>query len=294
MTTTPNTNTTPDSQGAIRTEPVFHYINGKFQPGQAGRSFETLNPATNQPLTTVAEGLVEDIDLAVSAARRAFDEGPWPRLSAAERARILMRIADAVEAHADEVAQLEVHDVGMPITQARGQAARTAENFRFYARVIQDLTGETYPVGQSFLNYTVRKPVGVAGLIMPWNTPLMLSSWRIAPALAAGNTIVLKPAEWSPLSADLFAHLIDEIGLPPGVFNVVHGFGEACGAPLVAHPHVNLISFTGETTTGKTIMASAAATLKRCSVELGGKSPVVIFADADFERAVDAAVFGIF
>jgi 5-carboxymethyl-2-hydroxymuconic-semialdehyde dehydrogenase len=294
MTTTPNTGPTPGSLGATRTEPVFHYINGQFQPGQAGRTFETLNPATNRPLTTVAEGLAEDIDLAVQAARRAFDEGPWPHLSAAERARILMRIADAVEGHADEVAQLEVHDVGMPITQARGQAARTAENFRFYARVIQDLPGASYPVGQSFLNYTVRKPVGVAGLIMPWNTPLMLSSWRIAPALAAGNTVVLKPAEWSPLSADLFAHLIDEVGLPPGVFNVVHGFGETCGAPLVAHPQVNLIAFTGETTTGKTIMASAAATLKRCSVELGGKSPVVIFADADFERALDAAVFGIF
>jgi 5-carboxymethyl-2-hydroxymuconic-semialdehyde dehydrogenase len=294
MTTTPNTGINLGEQGTIRAEPVFHYINGQFQPGQTGRAFETLNPATNQPITTIAEGLAEDIDLAVQAARRAFDEGPWPHLSAAERARTLMRIADVVEAHADDVAQLEVHDVGMSITQARGQAARTAENFRFYARVIQDLPGASYPVGQSFLNYTVRKPVGVAGLIMPWNTPLMLSSWRIAPALAAGNTIVLKPAEWSPLSADLFARVIDEIGLPPGVFNVVHGFGETCGAPLVAHPGVNLISFTGETTTGKTIMASAAATLKRCSVELGGKSPVVIFADADFERALDAAVFGIF
>ncbi|MBV9228730.1 MAG: 5-carboxymethyl-2-hydroxymuconate semialdehyde dehydrogenase [Chloroflexi bacterium] len=294
MTTRPNTGVTSGGLGVIRSKPVFHYINGQFQPGQASRTFETLNPATNRPLATVAEGLAEDIDLAVRAARRAFDEGPWPRLSASERAYMLTRLADAVEAHADEIAQLEVHDVGMPITQARSQAARTAENFRFYARIFQNLTGEAYQVGQSFLNYTVRKPVGVAGLIMPWNTPLMLSSWRIAPALAAGNTIILKPAEWSPLSADLFAHLVDEIGLPPGVFNVVHGFGETCGAPLVAHPGVNLISFTGETTTGKTIMASAAATLKRCSVELGGKSPVVIFADADFDRAVDAAMFGIF
>jgi 5-carboxymethyl-2-hydroxymuconic-semialdehyde dehydrogenase len=294
MTTTPNMGTTSKKTNTIRVEPVLHYINGQFQPGRAGRSFETLNPATNQPLTTVAEGLAEDIDDAVQAARAAFDQGPWPRMTTAERARFLTRIADAIEAHADEIAQLEVHDVGMPITQAHSQAARTAENFRFYARVVQNLVGESYQVGQAFLNYTVRKPVGVAGLIMPWNTPLMLSSWRIAPALAAGNTIVLKPAEWSPLSAHLLAHLIDEIGLPPGVFNVVHGFGETCGAPLVAHPGVNLISFTGETTTGKTIMASAAATLKRCSVELGGKSPVVICADADFNRAVDAAVFGIF
>ena len=179
---------------------------------------------------------------------------------------------------------------GMPITQACSQAARTAENFRFYARIVQGLTGKSYQVGQAFLNYTIRKPVGVAGLIMPWNTPLMLSSWRIAPALAAGNTVILKPAEWSPLSAHLLAQLIDEVGLPSGVFNVVHGFGETCGAPLVTHPGVNLISFTGETTTGKTIIASAAATLERCSVELGGKSHVIVCADADFERAVDAAV----
>jgi 5-carboxymethyl-2-hydroxymuconic-semialdehyde dehydrogenase len=286
--------TTTIHNHTIHIEPVLHYINGQFRPGHQHRTFETLNPATNEPLTTVAEGLAEDIDDAVQAARTAFEEGPWPRMTATERAHVLLRIADTIEAHADEVAYLEVHDVGMPITQARSQAARTAENFRFYARVIQHLAGEAYQVGQTFLNYTIRKPAGVAGLIMPWNTPLMLSSWRIAPALAAGNTIVLKPAEWSPLSANLFAHLVDEIGLPPGVFNVVHGFGETCGAPLVAHPGVSLISFTGETTTGQTIMASAAATLKRCSVELGGKSPVVIFDDADFERAVDAAVFGIF
>jgi len=275
-------------------EPVLHYIDGRFQPGLAGRAFPTLNPATNRPLTEVAEGLAEDIAVAVRAARRAFDEGPWPRLKAAERARVLTRIADAVEARAEDIASLEVRDVGMPITQARAQAARTGDNFRFYARVIQDLAGDAYAVGQEFLNYTVHKPVGVAGLIMPWNTPLMLSTWRIAPALAAGDTVVLKPAEWSPLSADLLARIMDEVGLPPGVFNVVHGFGETCGAPLVAHPGVNLIAFTGETTTGRTIMAEAARTLKRCSVELGGKSPVVVFADADVDRAVDAAVFGIY
>src|SRR5581483_9990450 len=294
MTTT--TSATAASQPAARpsVEPVLHYIGGRFVPGQAGRSFETLNPATNTAITTVAEGLDGDVDAAVQAARRAFDEGPWPRLKAAERARWLNRIAQAIDAHAEEIALLEVMASGMPVTQARAQAARTGENFRFYARIIEGLAGESYQVGQEFLNYTVRKPVGVAGLIMPWNTPLMLSTWRIAPALAAGNTVVLKPAEWSPLSANRLAHLIDELGLPAGVFNVVHGFGESCGAPLVAHPGVNLIAFTGETTTGKTIMAGAAATLKRCSVELGGKSPVVVFADADFERAVDAAVFGIY
>ena len=294
MTTMPDINTTLQAKNTLQVGPVLHYINGQFRPGRAGCSFETLNPATNQSLATIAEGLAEDIDDAVHAARTAFDTGPWPRMMVGERAHFLIRIADAIEAHAEEIAQLEVHDVGMPITQARSQAARTAENFRFYARIVQGLTGKSYQVGQAFLNYTIRKPAGVAGLIMPWNTPLMLSSWRIAPALAAGNTVILKPAEWSPLSAHLLAQLIDEVGLPSGVFNVVHGFGETCGAPLVTHPGVNLISFTGETTTGKTIIASAAATLKRCSVELGGKSPVIVCADADFERAVDAAVFGIF
>ena len=294
MTTTPNTHTSLQSTHMVNAEPVLHYINGQFRSGRRERSFQTLNPATNQPLATIAEGLAEDIDDAVYAARTAFDKGPWPHMTAAERAQFLMCIADTIEAHTEEIAQLEVYDVGMPITQARSQSARTAENFRFYARTVQNLAGESYQVGQAFLNYTIRKPVGVVGLIMPWNTPLMLSSWRIAPALAAGNTIVLKPAEWSPLSAHLLAHLIDEIGLPSGVFNVVHGFGETCGAPLVSHAGVNLIAFTGETTTGKTIMASAAMTLKRCSVELGGKSPVIVCADADIERAVDAALFGIF
>lgn len=294
MTVIPDVSTTLQKTPMFHIAPVLHFINGQFQSSRSGHSFATFNPATNQPLTSIARGLDEDIDDAVQAARTAFDVGPWPRMTAVERANFLVRIAAAIEAHAEEIAQLEVHDVGLPITQARSQAARTAENFRFYARVVQNLTGESYQVGNAFLNYTIRKPVGVAGLIMPWNTPLMLSSWRIAPALAAGNTVVLKPAEWSPLSANLLAQLIAESGLPPGVFNVVHGFGESCGVPLVAHPGVNLISFTGETTTGKSIMASAAATLKRCSVELGGKSPVIVCADADFDRAVDAAVFGIF
>lgn len=274
--------------------PVSHYIDGRFVPGRAGRVFETLNPSTNRPITTVAEGLAEDVDAAVRAARRAFDEGPWPRSSPAERARMLLRIADAIEDRAEEIAHLEVLDTGLPITQARGQAARAAENFRFFARRIQDLEGQAFQVGDRFLNYTVHKPVGVAGLITPWNTPFMLETWKVAPCLAAGNTCVLKPAEWSPLTAYKLAEIIHEVGLPPGVFNVVHGFGETAGAALVAHPLVNLISFTGETSTGKAIMANGAATLKRYSFELGGKSPVVVFADADFDRAVDAAVFGVF
>lgn len=275
-------------------KPVFHHINGQFQEGRAGRSFPTIDPATNRAITQVAEGLAEDIDSAVQAARCAFDEGPWPRMSSDERATYLNRIADAIEAHAEEIVLLECLDTGMPITQARGQTARAAENFRFFAHVITTIAGESYQVGERFLNYTIRKPVGVAGLITPWNTPFMQESWKVAPCLAAGNTCVLKPAEWSPLTANTMAQIMSEVGLPAGVFNVVHGFGESCGAPLVAHPQVNLISFTGETTTGQAIMANGAATLKRFSFELGGKSPVVVFADADFDRAVDAAVFGVF
>jgi len=288
------TDRAPLSADSIRVGPQLHYIAGEFRPGIDGRTFETLNPSTNAPITDVAEGLAADVDLAVRAARAAFDEGPWPRLKPAERAAVLRRIAAAIRDNADELIGLEILDIGMPIAQMRGLAARAAENFDYFAGVITELTGEAYQVGGDFLNYTIHKPVGVAGLIMPWNAPLMLSTWRIAPCLAAGNTIVLKPAEWSPLTATRLAELLDEVGLPEGVFNVVHGFGETAGAALVAHEGVELISFTGESATGSAIMANAAATLKRVSFELGGKSPVVVFADSDFERAVDAVIAQIF
>ncbi len=282
------------SAETVSVGPQLHYIAGEFRPGLAGRTFETLSPMTNRPIARVAEGLAADVELAVQAARRAFDEGPWPRLKPAERGAVLRRIAAAIRDHSDELIGLEILDIGMPVTQMRGLAARAAENFDYFAGVVTELAGSAYRVGDEFLNYTIHKPVGVAALIMPWNAPLMLSTWRIAPCLAAGNTIVLKPAEWSPLTATRLAELIDEAGLPEGVFNVVHGFGETAGAPLAAHPGVNLISFTGESATGSAIMAAAAPTLKRVSFELGGKSPVVVFADSDFERAVDAVVAQIF
>jgi 5-carboxymethyl-2-hydroxymuconic-semialdehyde dehydrogenase len=282
------------SAEAVRVRPQLHYVAGEFRPGLDGRTFETLNPVTNEPIAAVAEGLDADIDLAVRAARRAFDEGPWPRLKPSERAGVLRRIAGAIRDASEELIGLEILDIGMPIRQMRGLAARAAENFDYFAGVIPELTGTAFQVGDEFLNYTIHKPVGVAGLIMPWNAPLMLSTWRIAPCLAAGNTIVLKPAEWSPLTATRLAELMDDVGLPEGVFNVVHGFGETAGAALVAHPGVDLISFTGESATGSLIMASAAPTLKRVSLELGGKSPVVVFADSDFERAVDAVLAQIF
>jgi 5-carboxymethyl-2-hydroxymuconic-semialdehyde dehydrogenase len=253
-----------------------------------------LNPATNEVLAEAADGGQREIDAAVAAARKAFDEGPWPRMSAAQRASALRDVATLLRENAAEFIEAEVLDIGLPITQMGGLAARAAANFDYYAGVVSELHGRAFQVGDEFLNYTIRKPVGVAALIMPWNAPLMLTTWRLAPALAAGNTIVLKPAEWSPLTATLLARVLEQAGLPPGVFNVVHGFGETAGAPLSAHPDVQLVAFTGETTTGRLIAAAGAATLKRVSMELGGKSPVVVFEDADPELAVDAALAQIF
>src|SRR5918997_2586198 len=213
-----------------------HYIDGAFRESVAGGTFTTLDPATNEAITEAADGQAADVDLAVAAARRAFDEGPWPKLKAAERAKVLRRIADLVRTHAEEFIEREVLDIGMPIAQMRGLAARAAQNFDYYAGVIPELHGRSFQVGDEFLNYTIHKPVGVAGGDMPQHPPLMLSTWRIAPAVAAGNTIVLKPAEWSPLTATLLGEVLAEAGLPQGVFNVVHGFGETAGAPLSAHP----------------------------------------------------------
>jgi len=272
----------------------MHYVGGEFRPSADGATFESLNPSDNTVLAHAAYGKEADVDAAVAAAREAFDEGSWPGLKASERARLLRRIAAAIREHAEEFITREVADIGMPIAQMRGLAERTARNFEYYAGVIQELRGRAFQVGDEFLNYTIHKPIGVAGLIMPWNSPLMLSSWRIAPALAAGNTVVLKPAEWSPLTATYLAEVLEEAGVPPGVFNVVHGFGESAGAPLSRHPGVDLISFTGETATGKAIIAAGAPTLKRWSVELGGKSPVVVFDDADPDLCVDAALAQIF
>ena len=271
-----------------------HYIDGRFVASIGGATFETLDPATNEPLAAVAAGQAADVESAVAAARHAFDHGPWPRMKATERAALLRRVATLLRERADELIELEVLDVGMPISQMRGLAARAADNFDYYAGVITELHGRSFQVGGEFVNYTVHKPTGVAGLIMPWNAPLMLTTWRLAPALAAGNTVVLKPAEWAPLSATLLAELLQDAGLPTGVFNVVHGFGEEAGAAVAAHPGVDLICFTGEPATGSIVVAAGAPTLKRWSLELGGKSPVVVFEDADRDLAVDAALAQIF
>lgn len=273
---------------------IRHYIDGAFVDSVDGSTFDVLDPVSNDTYVQCAAGQQADIDLAVAAAKRAFDSGPWPHMKNRERSRILNRIADQVEARGDELAELETFDTGLPITQAKGQAQRAAENFRFFADLVVAQRDDTYHVPGVQMNYVHRKPVGVAGLITPWNTPFMLESWKLAPALASGCTVVLKPAEFTPLSASLWARIFEEAGLPKGVFNLVNGLGEQAGDALVKHPDVRLISFTGETTTGQTIFRNAAKDLKGLSMELGGKSPAIVFEDANFDAAIDSTLFGVF
>jgi 5-carboxymethyl-2-hydroxymuconic-semialdehyde dehydrogenase len=273
---------------------IRHYIDGAFVDSADGATFDVLDPVSNETYAQAAAGKQADIDRAVAGAKRAFDDGPWPRLKNRERARLLNRIADLVASRDAELAELETFDTGLPITQALGQAQRAAENFRFFADLVVAQRDDTYQVPGAQLNYVHRKPVGVAGLITPWNTPFMLESWKLAPALASGCTVVLKPAEFTPLSASLWAGIFEEAGLPQGVFNLVNGLGEEAGDALVKHPDVRLISFTGETTTGQTIFANAAKHLKGLSMELGGKSPAIVFADADLDAALDSTLFGVF
>ncbi|WP_152362578.1 aldehyde dehydrogenase [Microlunatus speluncae] len=271
-----------------------HYIGGELVDSLSGATFEVLDPITNQPYLTAAAGRAEDVDRAVAAARAAFTDGPWPGMVPRQRAAILTKIADLVAAQDQRLAELETYDTGLPITQALGQAQRAAENFRFFADLIVAQSDDTFQVPGRQLNYVHRKPVGVAGLITPWNTPFMLESWKLAPALAAGCTVILKPAEFTPLSAGLWAEIFTEAGVPHGVFNLVNGLGEEAGDALVTHPDVPLISFTGESATGQTIFSRAAPRLKGLSMELGGKSPAVVFADADLDAAIDSTLFGVF
>ncbi|MCL6526109.1 MAG: 5-carboxymethyl-2-hydroxymuconate semialdehyde dehydrogenase [Thermaceae bacterium] len=276
----------------VASSPVPHFIGGEFVAGVRGETFESLDPSTNRGLAQAYRGHTEDVNKAARAAQDAFSR--W-RLSAKARKRYLLKIAEGLEKHADELAVIECLDAGQVLRIVRAQVARAAENFSFYADWAERaMDGRSYPVDGEWLNYTVRVPVGVCGIITPWNAPLMLSTWRIAPALAFGNTVILKPAEWSPLTAWKLAEIIQEADLPPGVFNVVQGFGEEAGDALVRHPQVPLISFTGETTTGSIITKNAADQLKRLSLELGGKSPAILFEDADLDRATDATIFQIY
>ena len=226
-----------------RIKDIKLYINGEFLNAKNGESFKNINPFENDVINLVAEGRQEDINVAVTAANEAFQFGPWGKMSISERMKYMNRIADLIDEENEEIAFLESLDTGLPISQTRKQVARAAENFRFYAKMVEiKLHGESYPVQEEFINYTVYKPLGVVGLITPWNAPFMLETWKVAPALATGNTVVLKPAELSPLTANKLAEIIDKAELPKGVFNIVHGFGETAGAALVAHPNVKAIS----------------------------------------------------
>jgi aldehyde dehydrogenase (NAD+) len=270
-------------------------INGKWQEARSGKYFDTLNPATGEVLAQVAEGDREDIDLAVRAARKAFEEGPWPAMSATERGRLLYKLAELVREHSEELAMLETLNNGKPISDARNiDIPMVADCFEYYAGWANKIHGETVPVPGPFLNYTLREPVGVIGQIVAWNFPMLLAAWKMAPALATGNTVVLKPAEQTPLTALRLGELCLEAGFPEGVVNVVPGFGPTAGSALVLHPDVDKIAFTGEYITGQTIMREAAGTLKRLSLELGGKSPNIVFADADIDAAVAGSMMGIF
>ncbi|WP_062310196.1 aldehyde dehydrogenase family protein [Alicyclobacillus sendaiensis] len=270
------------------------FIDGEFVPSVSGKTFKSINPATEEVLAEVAEAEAPDIDRAVKAARRAFESGPWSRMSAAERSRLLYRLADLMEEHKLQLAQLETLDNGKPIRESlNADLPLSIEHIRYYAGWPTKVVGQTIPVAGKYFNYTRHEPVGVVGQIIPWNFPLLMACWKIGAALAMGCTVVLKPAEQTPLSALYLAKLIQEAGFPPGVVNVVPGFGETAGQALVEHPDVNKIAFTGSTEVGKLIMRNAAATLKRVTLELGGKSPNIILPDADMTRAIPGAFMGI-
>ena len=279
----------------LRSAPKKLLIGGKWVAAKSGKTFETINPANEEGLALVAEGDKPDIDEAVRAARKAFEEGKWAALGPHQRARYLFRIAELIEAHGDELAELITLDNGKPIGESLSEVARTAETFRYYGGWATKIYGETNPSDPGFFNYTLREPIGVCGQIIPWNGPLSAISWKVAPALACGNTVVLKPAEQTPLPALRWGELMLEAGVPEGVVNIVTGFGPIAGAAIAAHPDVDKVAFTGSTEVGKQLILQASAgNLKRVSLELGGKSPNVIFADADIKQAVALSASGVF
>ena len=270
------------------------FINNQWQPSASGETMEVVNPATEETIALVASGGREDVDAAVAAARAALD-GPWGRLSARERGRLVHRMSTRLMERADEIARLETLHNGKPISESRNiEIPAAAECFEYFAGWADKVTGETIPVKGNYLTYTLREPVGVVAAIVPWNFPLLLAAWKIAPALACGNTVIVKPASQTPLTALALADVAAEIGLPPGVLNVLTGPGGTLGQALVEHPGIDKIAFTGDTSTGKAIMRSAAETLKKITLELGGKSPNIVLADADLDAALRGASIGIF
>jgi len=279
----------------IQLKPGKLFIGGKWVDAVSGATYPTENPATGETITVVAEAGEADANAAVQAARAAFESGPWATMSASDRGRLIWKLGDLVDKYIDELAQLETLDNGKPIFESRYvDMPMVAEVLRYYAGWATKIHGETVPVSGPFLNYTLREPVGVVAAIIPWNFPLLLASWKLGPALAAGNTIILKPAPWTPLTTLRFAELCQEAGLPDGVVNVVTGSTRELGKALVKHHGVDKVAFTGSTKTGQEIMRDSADTLKRVTLELGGKSPNIIFADADLDSAVKGAFNGIF
>ena len=270
-------------------------IDGRWIAASSGKTFDSIDPATGEVLARVAEGDRADIDAAVRAARRAFESGPWAKMSASERGRIIWKIADLLEEHTEEFAELETLDNGKPISVSRvADVPLAVDLFRYMAGWATKIEGSTIPISGPFFAYTRREPIGVVGQIIPWNFPLLMAAWKLGPALATGCTVVLKPAEQTPLSALRLGELAMEAGLPPGVLNIVTGFGETAGAALAAHPDVDKIAFTGSTEVGKLIVQAAAANLKKVTLELGGKSPNIVFDDADVNKATAGAANAIF
>jgi phenylacetaldehyde dehydrogenase len=280
--------------------PCKMFIDGKWVAAASGKTFPTYNPATGEVLAQIAEGDREDIERAVKAARKAFDSGPWPDMTPSERGRLIWKLGDLIGEHLEEFAQLESLDNGKPLSVARvADVPLAADLFHYMAGWATKIEGNTIPLSASskhvrYLAYTRREPVGVVGQIIPWNFPLLMAAWKLGPALATGCTVVLKPAEQTPLSALLLAELIAEAGFPDGVVNVVPGYGETAGAALASHPEVDKVAFTGSTEVGKLILQAAAGNLKKVSLELGGKSPNIVFADADMEATIPGAAGAIF
>src|SRR5579864_4598749 len=278
----------------VKVNPGRLLIDGQWVDG--GKKFDTINPATGEVLTQISAASGDDVDRAVAAARRAFEDrnGPWRKLSASERGRLIWKLADLLEKNIDEFAELETLDNGKPIFESRYvDMPMVIDVLRYYAGLATKIHGETVNTFETAFTYTLREPVGVVGLIVPWNFPLLLASWKLGPALACGNTIVLKPAEQTPLTTLKFGELAIEAGIPAGVVNILTG-GPETGKAIVAHPGIDKIAFTGSTAVGKEIMRGASDTLKRVTLELGGKSPNIVFADADVDSAVKGAINGIF
>src|SRR5882724_11377348 len=282
--------------GGVKTEVRTYqmYINGEWVASKSKKSFPVYDPASEEIIAQVPDANSEDVDRAVSAARTAFDEGPWASTTAQERGRVLFRLAEKIRQNAGMLAELESRNTGKPIVESEFDINDVATCFEYYGGLATKILGYVNPVPDNAMSLTLKEPIGVAGQIIPWNYPLLMAAWKLAPALAAGCTCVLKPAEQTPITALELANWLADVGLPPGVVNIITGFGETCGAPLVQHPDVNKIAFTGSAAVGKIIVKQAADTVKRVTLELGGKSPNIFFADADFEAAIDGALFGVF